>query len=128
MYTCFFQSLYASWKYKTKSCFSQAYWTTPLLCLQLLVCFASLDRSSSSVIGLCCFPLKKFSLGLTFIFDLSDWRYQAARRFVLINLISHMCAHWLNLNVSGISVFHFICIPFLFCCGAKVEDRNEGTG
>lgn len=74
------------------------------------------------------FSPKKFSLGLTFIFDLSDWRYQAARRFVLINLISHMCAHWLNLNVSGISIFHFICIPFLFCCGAKVEDRNGGAG
>lgn len=51
----------------------------------------------------------------TFIFNFSYWWYQAACRFVLIDLIGHVSAHGLDLNVSGIGIIRLICKPFLFC-------------
>lgn len=65
-----------------------------------------------------CQALKKIVLvswESTFIFNFSDWWNQAACGFILVDLVSHVGTHGLDLNVSGIGIIRFICKPFLFC-------------
>lgn len=69
-----------------------------------------------------CQALKKIVLvswESTFIFNFSDWWNQAACGFILVDLVSHVGTHGLDLNVSGIGIIRFICKPFLFsvCLG-----------
>lgn len=59
-----------------------------------------------------------------FVFDFSDWWDQAASGFVLVDLIGHVGAHRLDLNVPRVGIFRFICKPFLFCRGGKGRDEE----
>lgn len=49
-----------------------------------------------------------------FILDLSDRWNQTTGGFVLVDLVGHVSAHGLDLNVPGVGVVRFICKPFLF--------------
>lgn len=60
-----------------------------------------------------------------FIFNFSDRWNQAASGFVLIDLIGHVSAHGLDLNVPWVGIFWFICKPFLFC---ETTRQKRGRG
>lgn len=49
-----------------------------------------------------------------FILDFSDWWNQATGGLVLVDLVGHVSAHGLDLNVPWVGIFWFICKPFLF--------------
>lgn len=49
-----------------------------------------------------------------FVLDLSDRWNQTTGGFVLVDLVGHVSAHGLDLNVPGVGVVRFICKPFLF--------------
>lgn len=63
-----------------------------------------------------------------FVFYFSDWWNQTTGGFVLVDLVGHVGAHGLDLNVPGVGIVRFICKPFLFsacrgtlcfcCCGS----------
>lgn len=84
---------------------------------------------------LCPFPLKertdvwwvsKKTLCSAFIFNFSDWWNQTTSGFVLVDLVGHVGAHGLDLNVPGVGIFWFICKPFLFWRGTGREGKREG--
>ena len=52
-----------------------------------------------------------------FVFNFSDWWNQTTSGFVLVDLVSHVGVHGLDLNVPLVGVLWFICKPFLFCGG-----------
>lgn len=52
-----------------------------------------------------------------FIFNFSDRWNQTTGGFVLIDLVGHVSAHGLDLNVPWVGIFRFICKPFLFWRG-----------
>ena len=63
-----------------------------------------------------------------FILDFAGGGDGVACRLVLIDLIGHVSAHRLDLNVPWVGIVCFICKPFLFCRGRKVRGyRAEGT-
>lgn len=81
------------------------------------------------------FPLKertdvwwvgKKTLCSAFIFNFSDWWNQTTSGFVLVDLVGHVSAHGLDLNVPGVGIFWFICKPFLFWRGTGREGKREG--
>lgn len=49
-----------------------------------------------------------------FVFNFSDWWNQTTSGFVLVDLVGHVSAHGLDLNVPWVGIFWFICKPFLF--------------
>lgn len=49
-----------------------------------------------------------------FVFYFSDWWDQTTGGFVLVDLVGHVGAHGLDLNVPGVGIVRFICKPFLF--------------
>lgn len=49
-----------------------------------------------------------------FVLYLSDGWNQATGGFVLVDLVGHVSAHGLDLNVPGVGIVRFICKPFLF--------------
>ena len=61
-----------------------------------------------------------------FIFDLSDWWNQTTGGFVLVDLVGHVSAHGLDLNVPWVGIFWFICKPFLFWRGGQGGRRRRG--
>lgn len=62
-----------------------------------------------------------------FVFYFSDWWNQTTGGLVLVDLVGHVGAHRLDLDVPGVGIIRFICKPFLFsacretpcscCCG-----------
>lgn len=89
----------------------------------------------SSMGDLSPFPLKectdvwwvsKKTLCSAFIFNFSDWWNQTTSGFVLVDLVGHVSAHGLDLNVPGVGIFWFICKPFLFWRGQGERGRREG--
>lgn len=60
------------------------------------------------------------------VLDFSDGWNQTTGGFVLVDLVGHVGAHGLDLNVPGVGIFWFICKPFLFCRGhnKKKEDKR----
>lgn len=49
-----------------------------------------------------------------FVLDLSDGWNQTTGGFVLVDLVGHVSAHGLDLNVPGVGIVRLICKPFLF--------------
>lgn len=49
-----------------------------------------------------------------FILNLSDGWNQTTGGFVLVDLVGHVSAHGLDLNVPGVGIVRLICKPFLF--------------
>lgn len=49
-----------------------------------------------------------------FILNLPDGWNQTTGGFVLVDLVGHVSAHGLDLNVPGVGIVRLICKPFLF--------------
>lgn len=69
--------------------------------------------------------VSKKTLCSAFIFDFPDWWNQTTSGFVLVDLVGHVSAHGLDLNVPGVGIFWFICKPFLFWRGQGERGREE---
>ncbi len=70
--------------------------------------------------------VSKKTLCSAFIFNFSDWWNQTTSGFVLVDLVGHVSAHGLDLNVPWVGIFWFICKPFLFWRGQGERGRREG--